>query len=64
MRVSTKLAPAGLLLLLLAPRKSIDLSDSRPRILIDLAASRAEDADFSAELLKLARLAGPKDLTP
>jgi hypothetical protein len=23
-----------------------------------------EGADFSAELLKLARLAGPKDLTP
>jgi hypothetical protein len=42
----------------------IDLSDSRPRIVINLAASRAEGADFSAELLKLARLAGPKDLTP
>ena len=42
----------------------IDLSDSRPRIVINLAASRAEGADFSAELLKLARLAGRKDLTP
>jgi uncharacterized protein DUF4154 len=42
----------------------IDLSDSRPRIVINLAASRAEGADFSAELLKLARLAGPKALTP
>jgi hypothetical protein len=42
----------------------IDLSDSRPRIVINLAASRAEGADFSAELLKLARLAGPKVLTP
>jgi hypothetical protein len=42
----------------------IDLSDSRPRIVINLAASRAEGADFSAELLKLARLAGPKALAP
>src|SRR3954452_9173750 len=42
----------------------IDMSDSRPRIVINLAASRAEGADFSAELLKLARLAGPKALTP
>jgi hypothetical protein len=42
----------------------IDLTDSRPRIVINLAASRAEGADFSAELLKLARLAGPKALTP
>ena len=42
----------------------IDLRDSRPRIVINLAASRAEGADFSAELLKLARLAGPKVLTP
>jgi hypothetical protein len=41
----------------------IDMSDSRPRIVINLAASRAEGADFSAELLKLARLAGPKALT-
>jgi hypothetical protein len=34
------------------------------RIVINLAVSRAEGADFSAELLKLARLAGPKALTP
>jgi YfiR/HmsC-like len=40
----------------------LDMSDSRPRIVINLAASRAEGADFSAELLKLARLAGPKAL--
>jgi hypothetical protein len=42
----------------------IDMSNARPRIVINLAASRAEGSDFSAELLKLARLAGPKDLTP
>lgn len=42
----------------------LDMSDSRPRIVINLAASRAEGAEFSAELLKLARLAGPKALTP
>jgi hypothetical protein len=42
----------------------IDLNGTRPRIVINLAASRAEGADFSAELLKLARLAGPKDLAP
>jgi hypothetical protein len=42
----------------------IDMSDSRPRIVINLAASRAEGAEFSAELLKLARLTGPKALTP
>lgn len=42
----------------------IDMSDQRPRIVINLAASRAEGADFSAELLKLARLAGPRAVTP
>lgn len=42
----------------------IDLNGTRPRIVINLAASRAEGADFSAELLKLARLADPKDLAP
>jgi hypothetical protein len=40
----------------------IDLNGPRPEIVINLAASRAEGADFSAQLLKLARLAGPKVL--
>lgn len=42
----------------------IDLTGTRPEIVINLAASRAEGADFSAQLLKLARLAGPKVLEP
>jgi len=42
----------------------IDLNGTRPRIVINLAASRAEGSDFSAQLLKLARLAGPKVLEP
>ncbi len=42
----------------------IDLNGARPRIVINLAASRAEGAEFSAELLKLVRLAGPKDVAP
>lgn len=40
----------------------IDLSGERPQIVINLAASRAEGAEFSAQVLKLARLAGPKTL--
>ncbi|HEY7637588.1 MAG TPA: YfiR/HmsC family protein [Gemmatimonadales bacterium] len=34
----------------------IDLQDERPQIIMNLAASRAEGADFTAQLLQLARL--------
>ena len=42
----------------------IDLKDMRPKIVVNLAASRAEGAAFSAQLLNLARLTGPKTLEP
>jgi hypothetical protein len=36
----------------------VDMKGERPEIVINLAASRAEGADLTAHLLKLARLVG------
>jgi hypothetical protein len=37
----------------------IDLQDERPQIIMNLAASKAEGADFTSQLLQLARLVHP-----
>jgi hypothetical protein len=42
----------------------IDVNGMRPQIVINLAASRAEGALFSAQLLKLVRLTGPETSAP
>ncbi len=42
----------------------IDVNGMRPQIVVNLAASRAEGAQFSADLLKLVRLTGRETLAP
>lgn len=42
----------------------LDMRDERPEIVINLAASRAEGADLTAHLLKLARVVGEEPVAP
>ena len=50
--------------LVMAKVMGLDVNGMRPQIVINLAASRAEGAIFSAQLLKLVRLTGPETSGP